>query len=316
MPKTTDYTPILDLVSLPRINSYQITFHTSNDYELYGAYLWCQQVGGNLYPLIQNLEITVRNAIDNAAKKRFGNYWWEKIYCNKNINSTNFMKKIDSAIDMLDREWIDLEKKRLSLKPWEDLPITSIVPTWPHDKIIAATDFSAWHYILNKEFISKSPGQNNKYLWPKSLSSAFKNYSSINPDQSQINKELSDLIFDLRQYRNRLFHHEPLWVKAPTVTSPSTAIDTIRAKVNNIEKVICAIDTRKLDILNKVGLFSKARRVCTIEELGIYTYVKKPEKLTKKQTRLLRGVYSKSSSKNESILLNHSGSSYILNKFR
>lgn len=204
----------------------------------------------------------------------------------------------------------------MGLKPWDSLPATSVIPIWPHDKIIAATDFSAWHYILNKEFISNNPGLNHKYLWPKSLSTAFKNYASINPDQSQINKELSDLIFDLRQYRNRLFHHEPLWVKAPTVTSPSTAIDTIRAKINNIEKVICAIDTRILDILHKVGLFRKIRRVCTIEELEIYTYIKKPEKLTKKQSRLLRGVYSKSSKNNESILLAHSNSSYVLNKFR
>jgi hypothetical protein len=38
--------------------------------------------------------------------------------------------------------------------------------------------------------------------------------------------------------------------------------------------------------------------------------------LTKKQSRLLRGVYSKSSKNNESILLAHSNSSYVLNKFR
>ncbi|MCL6381646.1 Abi family protein [Pectobacterium parmentieri] len=316
MPLTTNYSPILDLISSARLGSYKNTFHPKNEYELYGVYLWCQQVGASIYPLVQNLEITVRNAIDNAAKKRFGDYWWNNIKSRKPSYQTNFIKKIEEAKNKLQRDWIATEKKRLGLNPWQSLPVTSITPLWSHDQIIAATDFSAWHYILNKDFISPNSSQNNLYLWPKSLNDAFKNYAIINSNQSQITKNMNDILFELRVYRNRLFHNEPLWVKAPNVVDATTAISTIRVKINKIEKIIEAIDNRKIAMLHKVGIFDTARRVCSIENLRIYTYQGGTQLLTKKQSRTLRGVYSKCKMDNETIVLEYAETLFFMHKFR
>ena len=35
----------------------------------------------------------------------------------------------------------------------------------------------------------------------------------------------------MREYRNRLSHNEPIWIKSPNVTDAATAIDTIRNKI-------------------------------------------------------------------------------------
>ena len=42
----------------------------------------------------------------------------------------------------------------------------------------------------------------------------------------------------MREYRNRLSHNEPIWVKAPNVTDAATAIDTIRNKIEALISII------------------------------------------------------------------------------
>ncbi|MBL1917268.1 hypothetical protein ELE98_35775, partial [Klebsiella pneumoniae] len=99
-------------------------------------------------------------------------------------------------------------------------------------------------------------------------------------------------LIELRKYRNRLFHHQPIWVKAPNVTDAATAIDTIRVKIKRIEQAINAIDPDVENIMAITGLFSHALRICSLQELGIYTFSRVPRRLTRRQKRSLRKVIS------------------------
>ena len=76
MPQNTPVNTVLPLISSPRLGSYIVTFKPADDHELYGTYIWSQLASGSVYPLLQNLEITLRNAIDTEARKRFGDKWW------------------------------------------------------------------------------------------------------------------------------------------------------------------------------------------------------------------------------------------------
>ena len=78
MPQTLQYRPVLidSLISNERINSYQSVFHPANDVELMGVYLWNAHVCGALFPLIGAVEITLRNAIDQALVADLGRFWW------------------------------------------------------------------------------------------------------------------------------------------------------------------------------------------------------------------------------------------------
>lgn len=95
MPQNTPMNTVLPLISTPRLGSYIATFKPVGDHELYGTYVWSQLAGGSVYPLLQNLEITLRNAIDAEARRRFGEKWWDnpQFHCGKIITTTAFTEK-------------------------------------------------------------------------------------------------------------------------------------------------------------------------------------------------------------------------------
>ena len=94
-PTLTSFTPFLTSV---RLAPYQLTFDITNDHELMGAYLWSQQAASALYPLFHFVEIFIRNAIDKEAKRRFGEFWWNKISYNETQYACKcFIENIDNA---------------------------------------------------------------------------------------------------------------------------------------------------------------------------------------------------------------------------
>ena len=77
---------IEQLISSSRMDAFK--FGLLNDpkhysqQELIGSYIWNQQMAACIYPLLQNLEIFLRNAVDRAVRNKYGNFWWEKIFSN------------------------------------------------------------------------------------------------------------------------------------------------------------------------------------------------------------------------------------------
>lgn len=312
MPQATNYKPIISLISSIRLDGYRTTFRPTDECELYGIYIWSQHAAASIYPLLQNLEISLRNAVDREARARFGDMWWEHIHSTKNRSECHFYKNIEKAKECLTREWRKKEMRRRRGAYTQG----QSVPEWNHDRIIAATDFSAWHYVLNNEFSAPASRDNQFYLWPKSLSKVFKNYSRINAHPQKVRKELIDLICELREYRNRISHHEPIWVKAPNVNDARTAIDTIRIKINKIELVIEALDINLLNVMKKVGLFENARRVCSVEELSIYQYKKPFCALSPEQISAMESHCRDAKERNETIIWQHNAAVYGLRTLR
>ncbi|WP_375602171.1 Abi family protein [Enterobacter hormaechei] len=312
MPQETNYKPIISLISSIRLDSYRTTFRTADECELYGVYIWSQHAAASIYPLLQNLEISLRNAVDKEARARFGEMWWENIHTTKDRDECHFYKNIEKAKDCLTREWRKKEMRRRRGAGVKAQP----VPDWTHDRIVASTDFSTWHYVLNNEFNAPAPRENQQYLWPKSLSKVFKNYAKISANPQKVRKELIDLIFELREYRNRISHHEPIWVKAPNVNDARTAIDTIRIKINKIELVLEALDINLLNVMKKVGLFENARRVCSVEELDIYRYIKPYCALSPEQISVIEQPCRAAKERNETIIWEHDRVVYGLRTLR
>ena len=314
MPQSIQYRTILEYVSNSRIDSFKNTFDYGDDAEIYGVYIWSQQASASLYPVMQNLEVTLRNAIDNEAVKRFGTYWWDTIKVNGPRSNCKFFDQMKGAKRKLDNEWKKKERKRLGLPEGSTLPASSALPTWSHNKIVAATDFSTWEFILVDSFSTNIRAEKQNFLFPKSMGKIFKNYSVLSNNQNTARKELIDLINEVREYRNRLFHHEPVWIKSVTVTNDQTAIDTIRKKINRAEKILNVINIKKLEALSKVGIFRHARRICSKQELSIYTYKNYHHTPTIKQKRTIRKILS--SVNNESIAFGYGDSTYSLYKVR
>lgn len=310
MPQNTPVNTVLPLISTPRLGSYIVTFKPVGEHELYGTYIWSQLASGSIYPLLQNLEITLRNAIDAEARSRFGDKWWDnpRFNCGRPITQTAFYGKIVRAIDNLNDTW--KKKQRKKKKPAHPLP------QWSHDEIIAATDFSAWHFILNNDFAAPNTSQNQHYLWPVSTGRVFRTYNSVSSDEKKARSKIQSRVVEMREYRNRLLHNEPIWVKAPNVRDAVTAIDTIRNKIRKIESLIAIISPDKHLIMEKMGLFSQALRTCSVQELAIHNFTHSSCSLTRRQKRNLRGVISAAEKQNQSQVFEYSSRIFSLHRVR
>jgi hypothetical protein len=313
MPFNSSYHPILELVSLPRLTKYRTTFKPVTDAQLYGTYIWMQHVGGALYPLLQSLEVTLRNTIDTAARSKFGDYWWNQVACNKaNVSQTRFHKGIRDAEDKLKSEWEKREREKLGLRHWQNIPTP--MPIWSHDKIVGATTFSTWQFILNGDFSDQRNIPNSSFLWPQLLGKAFRQYHLFDRNPDRARSKIMNSIEEIRNFRNRVFHHEPFW---SSTNNQIAAIDSVRAKINKIEILLNSIDSRKRDIVEKVGLFMHARRVCSLQELNIHINAE-PEKnnYTQKQKRNIRKVAAKSNKNSQTSTWNYAGMVFGIHRIR
>ncbi len=271
MPKRiADYTPVLSLLSTARLSSVPGTFNIqNNNIEMYGFSLWVQNAAASLYPLVQQLELILRNSIDKAARSRFGEKWWDVIkFDTTKDNHSKFRDCIKEAEKSLKKSWRDRETARQGLEHHSLL--TTPPPIFSHDDIIATTNFSAWESVLLDSLHTENNAEKSDYLWPLSLSKAFRRLSEIDNKPIEARRKLINLLKEIRDYRNRLFHHDCIWIKSKSVDA-KTAIDSIREKINLIEKIITTISPITCQALNAWGMFSNARRVCSIEELQIYT---------------------------------------------
>jgi hypothetical protein len=271
MPKRiADYTPVLSLLSTARLSSVPGTFNIqNNNIEMYGFSLWVQNAAASLYPLVQQLELILRNSIDKAARSRFGDKWWDVIkFDTTKDNHSKFRDCIKEAEKSLKRSWRDRETARQGLAHHSLL--TTPPPVFSHDDIIATTNFSTWESVLLDALHTENNAEKADYLWPNSLPKAFRRLSEIDIKPIEARRKLINLLKEIRDYRNRLFHHDCIWIKSKSVDA-KTAIDSIREKINLIEKLITAISPITCQALNAWGMFANARRVCSIEELNIYT---------------------------------------------
>lgn len=266
-----DYESILEVISTSRINSYLILLPSNpSDQEKYAAYAWARDVSASIYPLMHALEITLRNSIDKEARRRFGDFWWDKKGLNiDKSNSSNFNAGIDKAKRTLSSAWKSRERKRLGLSPSDPLPATSKQPVFSHDDIVAATNFSVWKDVLTDAHSTSDNNLRSEYLWPQSMGKVFKRYNLFSSSPHDARSEIINTLEMLRVFRNRLFHHDCIWSKHDAHDRRS-AIDSIRHRVNLIEKLIESTSPSTHQALRSWGEIDKAKDICSEETLSKY----------------------------------------------
>lgn len=96
--RINDYKPVLSLLSTARLASVPAIFNVHTDLEKYGFSLWIQNAAASLYPLVQQLELVLRNSVDKTARTRFGERWWDIIsYDTTKENHDKFINCIRDA---------------------------------------------------------------------------------------------------------------------------------------------------------------------------------------------------------------------------
>jgi len=129
----------------------------------------------SLYPVLQALEITFRNAIYDAACDYFGQVdWFDDPMI---IQHRNDIKALDKA------------KKILQWQNKKPEP----------GRIIAELNFGFWTSLLDSRY--------EQVLWPQLIKATFPHM----PKRIRTRKHLSQQFNKIRRLRNRIFHHEPIW---------------------------------------------------------------------------------------------------------
>ena len=305
MPNSINYRLLTKTLSAPRIQSYKSIFTHHTDQEIYGIYLWNKALSGAIYPILQAAEIALRNSIDLVAREVHGDYWYESIphYQDKNengdwVDNKNY-KDLKTSFKSA-RNTVNRELRKTRHIPEGHKP--------SFDKVVAETNFAIWEYILHPCFFKV--GDRN-FLWPTKSRKAFANW----PFQSakDTHTKLYDLVSEIRPFRNRLSHHEPLW-KGASVSNESDAIAFVTRKICVIEELLHIICDEKVKYLNLHSLFSKAKGLSSAPALDRYRYRTKNVQLSLKDKKKIRKFLLDAHENELGTIFEYGGRSFIIER--
>lgn len=168
------FTQLRRSISHERLEAYRQRRTDSDDLNLYAHYAWNIALSESLYPALQGLEVSIRNSIHDAASERFKTeYWFDDI----------------SLLYPPEKESVRKAKETL-IKSKKPLDV---------GRIIAELNFGFWTSLFDVRYEQR--------FWPWLLKPVFPSM----PRTERTRKTLSQRLNKIRQLRNRIFHHEPIW---------------------------------------------------------------------------------------------------------
>lgn len=163
-----------EAVSNERLDKYRQRGVCGGDENLLVHYAWNIALSEGFYPILQCMEIALRNSIHNAATAAYNSPLW---FDTPGLLDSFSRSKIQQA-----RE--DLESNGKTVTP---------------AGIIAEQNFGFWTALFNR--------RQEQILWPKISRTAFPGLPKYMRKRNVIASRLNEI----RKLRNRVFHHEPIW---------------------------------------------------------------------------------------------------------
>jgi hypothetical protein len=243
------------------MSSYQTVFHPTNDVELMGVYLWNAHVCGAIYPLMGMAEISLRNSIDRALSSALGQFWWAGSRLRyrsfaPGVGIPNVVAAVRDNFAAAGHKHIVEQRRRYNVRG-------HVVSN--HHGVVAKTDFSTWQFLLDPEFLGRG------LIWPKQLGKVFAGQWP-STHGSTVLAFAHDLVATLRDFRNRIFHHEPAWKRFGVVTE-ADAIQHLLEKVTKLEELLALIHPENVNLLQKNGILRTARRACSSGEIRRFQHL-------------------------------------------
>lgn len=248
------FTEAIELtLSKSRLDAYRNYFDCNDDAEALGAYLWNKSLSTAFFPLLQAVEVTLRNAIHTAATRHFsGNQEWF------------LMNKLATSND---------KAKKMYLKGYGGNS-TAIDPRPTPDAVISSFMFGYWIELLSSRY---DDPVKNKLLWPTLIPAVFPNAEGIKATRRSLYKRFKFV----RDLRNRVGHNEPIWKVRDTKNGggvitrhgPKTPAESIARLNEYIELLLEALrwmSTERHDFIQLSGIVDHLQQICSIEALENY----------------------------------------------
>ena len=221
-------------ISSSRISTYKNNGFT--EIETIADYVLNAKISQNFYFLLQNLEVSLRNAIYESFKKNYPNSDFFYLFENNSFNRYKSKKEKHS------REcWKMLCGVKYKLKHMQTLS---------DGKIIAELNFGFWTELLTS--------RDNKYtdMWRRIFLDVFPNYkikSSIDQDKTSIALKIDDI----RNFRNRIFHYEPIYNQSDLTKKHMDIFDILTWLNENMKILNELFDEFKNIVENKEEIIKK-----------------------------------------------------------
>lgn len=263
------------------------------------AYSWNKALCGALFPAIQCLEITLRNAIDQAIQENpplgakglysTGSDWIFSLTTymgNRTLkNYERYTKTVRKGQQAKDQSGYTLAKDgtRIIVKRvWEESKVVDAKKKLRSSNkqvtpaaVIASMDFGFWTNFLSYKYESAN---DQALLWPNQIPYVFPNAPS-GTSRSDIEKKFSKV----RDLRNRLTHHEAIWkfftddphTGKPDYTKPvygsNASCNLLLKHYEDILELISWMSFERLNIFLNHGSDLRFRSLCSLS--GLHSYI-------------------------------------------
>jgi hypothetical protein len=193
-------------LSDPRLDGFRAS-PSETDLDLLTRYAWNMALAAALYVPLHLLEVALRNALhDTLTQHHGGDAYWYRL---PTALPPSLRHPPDPSQTL---SWPQREiRNALSGVGKATAPRAADEP----GRVVAELKFGFWTSLLSPPYGSpRSVRQAWNPLWPQLLPRVFPNFP-ITASPSQDRATLSDRFDGLRQLRNRISHHEPIWRGRP-----------------------------------------------------------------------------------------------------
>lgn len=234
--------------------------------DLLCAYNWNKITSSALYPIIQCLEISLRNSIHNQAcnHSNMSDWFDHVVRTGGDVKFTNQCEKDPSLDKRFYRKGIS-QGHRADRNRWKSNHENMIHTAKSKlgregkaqtaDAIVAELSFSFWVGMLEEAYWNDSANQ--KTLWPDLEAVVFPNMTI----EQRKPKNLHPKLIHLKGLRNRLSHHEPIW-KQQSVNNIKDAIAFLNNTVNDAINIIGGISADRLELLRQTKCIHRFMQIC------------------------------------------------------
>lgn len=256
---------LAQFISEPRMKSYRALTSDDSMAANLGAYLWNKKMSAALYPLMQCLEVTLRNAIHNAASMHFETPdWFDRV--TKHAGDVMFISYIKKHPDKRERFYRNgvstgqRKEKKIWTSHHENMVATAkdklenCGKRQAADAVIAELTFGFWVGIFERNYNDiNSPAR----LWPHLEPVVFPNLKPAERKASAILYQLKSI----KDLRNRMAHYEPIW-KHASVNNVSSALTYLNNSIDQIVTLVRGISHERANLLQVSGMERFARDLC------------------------------------------------------
>ncbi|MGH2410757.1 MAG: hypothetical protein ACRDGS_10365 [Chloroflexota bacterium] len=199
-------------LSRDRIAAYRLPGDSDGD--VLARYLWNIRLSESLYPVLQALEVALRNSINTAFAQGSGRQDW--------YDST----RGQFCLDQRQRQEVADAKATLTKNRKPHRP----------GRVVAELRFGFWTSLFNVAY--QTGGKRGTRLWPQLLPAVVPSM----PRRKRTRATISMTLNDVRTLRNRVFHYEPIWSMIELQRQHAEILDLIGWMNEDLLATIVLID--------------------------------------------------------------------------